>query len=702
MKYKILYRFVKFKRNLRRFFEPILKAYSGIFFLPNPFVGLIVFLLTLVDINIGLSGLLGVISAYLFARFLGFSKWFLSLDYYIYNPLLVGLGIGFLFKLSTLTAILIAVASILTFLLTYALANVFGYYLGLPILSIPFVVVSVIVYLASYASSNLFVYYLYPHEGFLLFQYSPVWLKGFFKSLGEIIFYPNPLVGFLIFLLLLRFSPTLAFLSAVGYFAGTTLYGFITGDFYRAYSDTSAFNYILTATALGGVFLIPHIRSYLVALLAVLISVPVVLAAEVFFQNYGLPVFALPFNFVVLLTVYALASLGFKYRTLYYWGTPEDTLDRFLAYQSRFPSGGREVGLPFSGMWTVWQSFDGEWTHKGAWKYALDFVITDEEGKTYRGSGLNLTDYYAYRKPVLSPVSGTIVEVVDGFPDNPPGEADKENNWGNYVLIYDWRGFYVLLCHFSPNTIKVKKGDRVERGTLLGLCGNSGYSPQPHIHMHVQLLPKVGAPTVPFAIDAYITSDRKLFDHSVPKKGERIEAFYPDKVLQKKFNLLIAERYEFLFRKGEKEERVTLKVDMAPDGTFYLTDGKGELYFGQKYGVFYSYTLRGNSEPLKVLFTALSKVPLNFNQRLEWKDTLPLSALVKIPFLKWVLFLGSFRHGLLTVRNTFGVKNRNSYTFRGSFLNHLFEGTVKVSEKGKFVEEVILKVDDKEYTLKGI
>jgi urea transporter/murein DD-endopeptidase MepM/ murein hydrolase activator NlpD len=701
MKFKILYRFLKTKRKLLPFLNPILKAYSGIFFIPNPLAGLAIFLLTLYDINIGLSGLLAVLSAYLFARFLGFSKTFLSLDYYIHNPLLVGLGIGFLFKLSLLTAVLIAVASVLTFLLTYAMASVFGYYLGLPILSIPFVVVSVIVYLASYASSNLFVYYLYPH-GEQLFQYLPLWVKGFFKSLGEVIFYPNPLVGLVLFLLLLRFSPILAFLSAVGYYIGTSFYGFITGDFYRAYSDGSSFNYILAATALGGVFLIPHLRSYLIALLGVLVSVPVVLAAEIFFQNYGLPVFALPFNFVVLLTVYALASLGFKYRTLYYWGTPEETLDRYLAYQNRFPSGGREVGLPFSGMWTVWQSFDGEWTHKGPWRYALDFVITDEEGKTYRGSGLNLTDYYAYKKPVLSPVSGTVVEVVDGFPDNPPGEADKQNNWGNYVLIYDWRGFYVLLCHFSPNTIKVKKGNRVERGTLLGLCGNSGYSPQPHIHMHVQLSPVVGSPTVPFAIDTYITATGKLFDHSVPKKGEKIEAFYPDKVLQQKFNLLIAERYDFEFLKGEQKQKVTLKVNMAPDGTFYLTDGVGFLYFGQKYGIFYSYNLYGDSEVLKVLFTALSKVPLNFNRPLEWKDTLPLSGLVKIPFLKWFLFLGSFQHELLKVLNTFHVKDKYTYTFKGKFLNKTFEGYVKVSASGKFIDKLSLKVGDKNYFLKKV
>jgi len=680
--------------------KPILKAYSGIFFLPSVRVGAALLLLTLIDPNIGLSGLVGVLSAYLFARFLGFSKTFLSLDYYIYNPLLVGLGIGFLFKLSPLTVALVVVSSILTFLLTLTLSSVLGYYLRLPVLSLPFVIVSTVVYLASYKYSNLFVYYLYPHVESLQAIDIPLWVKGFLRSLGEIIFYPNPLVGLVIFLILLRFSPILAFLSAAGYYGGTLFEALLNGNFYTPFESLSAFNYLLVALSLGGVFLIPHPRSYLLALLGVLTAVPIVQAVEVFFQNYGIPVFALPFNAVVLLFIYALGILGYRYLTLRYLGTPERTLDYFIAYQNRFPSVGREIGLPFSGRWTVWQGFDDEWTHKGPWKYALDFVITDERGKTYKGDGYYLSDYYAYRKPVLSPVSGTVVEVVDGYPDNPPGEADKENNWGNYVLIQDWRGFYVLLCHFAQNSIKVKKGDRVEKGTLLGLCGNSGYSPQPHIHMHVQLLPKVGSPTVPFVIESYVNSEGRFFDLSVPLKGETVEAFYPDKVLASKFNLLIDEEYAFTLSTAEGEKEVRLKVKMAPDGTFYLDDRGSKLYFGQKGGVFYCYSLEGESEVLKVLFTTLSKVPLNLNRPIKWRDSIPLGVLVRFPFKNLLLFLASFYHRLLKVESDFSNRDNLRYGVEGKYFGKRFNGEVKISHKDKFVEEVSLEMDGKGYLLK--
>ncbi len=681
-------------QSLRGFFEPVAKAYSGILFIPFFRAGLAVLILTFLDFNIGISGFLALTSAYLTARFLGFSKSFLSLDYYIYNPLLVGLGIGFLFKFSLLTASLIVVLSVLTFLVTYALSNFLGYYLGLPVLSLPFVIVSVIAYLASYRYSNLFVYYLYPHPYQQILQNLPVWLKGFFTSLGALIFYPNPLVGLLLFLVVLKWSRIAAFLSLVGYFTGTLFLGAMSGNFYAAFGDISAFNYILIAVALGGVFLIPHPRSYLIALGGVLVSVPVVEASKVFFQYYGIPIFAIPFNAVVLITVYALGLLGYRYRTPYYRGTPEKTLDHFLNLSRRFPFSGREVGLPFSGRWTVWQGFDGEWTHKGAWRYALDFVITDEDGKTYSGDGYYLTDYYAYRKPVLSPVSGTVVEVVDGFPDNPPGQADRENNWGNYVLIYDHRGFYVLLCHFAQNSIKVKKGDRVERGTLLGLCGNSGYSPQPHIHMHVQLLPRVGAPTVPFVLDAYINSEGRFFDFSVPKKGEIVEAFYPDRILKEKFNLLIDEVYKFEFSKGGNRREVTLRVEMAPDGTFYLTDDRGKLYFGQRNGVFYIYNLEGESEILETLRVALSKVPLNLSGKLLWEDFLPLEVLEKGWLRALLRFLSSFHHGLVNFKASF--ENVSPFGVRLKYLTYgdYTEGSFTVRVNGKFVEEVVLKKSD--------
>jgi urea transporter len=639
--------------SVRRYALPILKSYSAVLFNSNFVGGAILLLLTFINPNLGIGGFTAVVSAYIFARLIGFKDEFLRLDYYIYNPLLVGLSLGYLFKVNFLSLFFFSIAGILTFLLTYTLSSLFSYYLKLPVLSVPFVIVSSLLYLASSKFSNLFVGSLYPHYPHfqsLIPVNLPLVLDGYFKSLGAIFFMPTAFEGIIIFLLLLSVSRILALLSVIGYLSGVITKALFTGSFYQAFTDTAAFNYILLSMAIGGVFLIPSLRSYKFAIISAVLSVPVVDGAKVFWESYGLPVFALPFNVTTYLLLYVLLSVSYFYVTKIYKGTPERTLDYYLTVSKRFPFTGREINLPFSGKWTVWQSFNGEWTHKGAWKYAVDFVITDEEGKTHRNNGYYLTDYYAFGKPVLSPVEGQIVAVVNSLPDNPPGQADRENNWGNYILIYDKRGFYVLLCHFKKNSIKVKTGDYVVKGTLLGLCGNSGYSPQPHIHVHVQLLPNIGAPTVPFSFSSYISGN--LFrDVGTPQEKEIVEPVFPDKSLYNRLNLLIDRSMEFVVREGGKVKELRTIIKMASDGTFYLTDGDAKLYFGIKNSTFYFYHLEGNlSSPLRFFFFAAPKIPLICRENIFWKDYLPLITVSSKLKREIYLFLSSFNHNLFEIK----------------------------------------------------
>ena len=89
------------------------------------------------------------------------------------------------------------------------------------------------------------------------------------------------------------------------------------------------------AMAIGGVFLIPSLRSYKFAILSSVISVPIVEGMKVFWESYGLPVFALPFNTTALLTLYVLMSVGYLYVVQSYKGTPEKTLDHYLTISKR-------------------------------------------------------------------------------------------------------------------------------------------------------------------------------------------------------------------------------------------------------------------------------------------------------------------------------------------------------------------------------
>ncbi len=665
----------------------LLNSYSEIVFLRNPIVGFVIMLASFIDPNIGISGILAVISAYMFARFIHAHETFLSSGFYTYNPLLVGFSIGYLFKFQLLTAIFIVVASILTFLITVILADIFYRYLRLPILSIPFVIVSSLIYLATYSFSNLFVNYLYPKQ--VGFETGILWLDSFMRSLGAIFFFPNVLFGMLIFLSVAFVSRILAFVSVLGYLVGMLIVFLLTGSLEVALRDVNAFNYILSSIAIGSIFLVPSVHSYILSVLATALSVILVFAVNNFWTLFGVPVFTLPFNMVSLSFIYVLGLFRYRFIPNYVGRTPEETLNNYISLTSRFGGYSISISLPFSGEWTVWQGFDGKWTHKGVWKYAYDFVITDDSGKTYRNEGYKLEDYYCFRKPVLSPVRGRVVKVVNNLPDNPIGKVDMKNNWGNLVIIYDERGFFVELSHFLQNSISVKEGDWVEIGTFLGLCGNSGYSPQPHIHVQVQLSDYVGAPTVPFSFSSYLSNN--IFHYnSNPKEGERLKPTFPDKHLSNVFSFPLDMYLKFRMEKGNTSYERSFRVSTDELGYHYIGDGRNRLYFYRTHELFYFYRLDGSDEILKLLFKVLPRIPLTYQKGMIWKDVLPMNINFPKHYYELLMFLISFKHDLLSVKYDARFLDERTVEVKINFGNRRESYSVKLSDVWG-IDEVLSK-----------
>ncbi|WP_456370935.1 urea transporter [Thermodesulfatator atlanticus] len=687
----------------------IANSYSEIFFFENYLLGLLLLGATFINPSVGISGLICVLSAYEFARFLGLKKIFRGSGFYTYNPLLVGLSIGYIFQLTLLTAFLVIAAGAFTFIVTYSLSNVFWQLFRLPVLNIPFVVVSTTIYLASYKYSNLLVQ---EYQAKLinltrtLELKFPVWLTGLTKALGALLFCPH-IIGGLIFLVVIFFASRILFILAVGgYFLGVGILSFMEGSFYQAATNLSAFNFSLISMAIGGVFLIPGPKSYLLAAISVAISPFLLDAASFFWAHYGIPTFTLPFNMVVLSLVYALGLAGFPYLATYYRGNPERTLDHYLSFQARFPGTLRTLSLPFAGSWTVWQGFDGRWTHQGVWRHAIDFVITDNEGKTFQNEGTNLEDYFCFQKPVLSPVRGRIISLSNDIDDNPPGTVNETNNWGNYVLIYDERGFYVLLAHFKKGSIKVKEGEWVEQGQLLGLCGNSGYSPQPHLHVQVQLTPELGAPTQPFSFVHYavqIGTKTKYQANNIPQEGEVVTALYPDKSLEHLMSLVLDQEMAYEIEIEEKtSKQETWKVHMAPDGTYYLGTNHKALYFQKIEGTFYFLRQDGNSQAFRALFMALPRLPLTYQKELFWEDFLPLEVFYGPLKRSIYILLASFSHRLAQIKGTYIYESPEVIKGLIKHGSDQVETTVILDRTKGFVKEAQVVLKNKKIVLRRV
>ena len=61
---------------------------------------------------------------------------------------------------------------------------------------------------------------------------------------------------------------------------------------------------------------------------------------------------------------------------------------------------------------------------------------------------------------------------------------------GNHVTVQIGPGLYALYAHLDPGSVKVRVGERVRTGQLLGLIGTSGYSMTPHLHFEIMTTPE--------------------------------------------------------------------------------------------------------------------------------------------------------------------------------------------------------------------
>ncbi|WP_252504150.1 M23 family metallopeptidase [Sporosarcina sp. Marseille-Q4943] len=145
--------------------------------------------------------------------------------------------------------------------------------------------------------------------------------------------------------------------------------------------------------------------------------------------------------------------------------------------------------FPFQDKWFVfWGGTNSLVNYHYAYenqRYAYDFVVMNEKS-TYEGDPTLNESYYAFGKEYLAPADGMVVKVENSVKDNKPvGRMNKKQPLGNYVILDHGNKEFSYLVHFKYQSIVVKEGDKVKKGDLLGLVGNSGNSSEPHIHFHV-------------------------------------------------------------------------------------------------------------------------------------------------------------------------------------------------------------------------
>ncbi len=587
-----------------------------------------IIVLTFCNPNIAGAGFISLFSLLLFIVVLGVDFDDIAHGCYFYNPILVGMSIGAIFELSPTLVIIIYVSTIMTFLLTLCLVKIFNAY-GIPILSLPFAIVSTGFYLAASGYNKLFSLALYDNKVFSGAEaFIPDTAACFFKALGTIIFMPNVLAGALIFIIILYTSRILAVHAVLAFIAGVFIHSLLSVSWGEALADPYSFNYILVGLALGGTFILPSLRSSLICLLAVGVTVILIDVTSGFAETFSIPVFTLPFNCTVIVFAAALRIIRYPEYNYDIRVSPEISLSTSIAFRKRFKPGEASISLPLREQCTVYQGQNGDWTHKDKWKYAYDLVIAGKNDSMHSGDGTRLEDYYVFDKEIVSPASAYVVNCADLLPDNPVGEIDHTNNWGNYVIIKDLKGNYIKICHLKQHSLKVKLNDYVEAGQTLALCGNSGYSPFPHLHIQAQKSYLLGDETVPFNFALYMSKGEVKMQEK-PEKQERIEPVEYSDELSDNLCFTIGAVYEYdVFEGDVKKSKVQFKVERSKDlsGLLFFEDEKASrLYFSITNGTFCIYDYVGKtSSYLKVLYSAIPRFPLIKEDEFSFKEYLPL------------------------------------------------------------------------------
>lgn len=644
---------ISIKEKFAIILKSTVNSYSQIFFSNNVLFAFILIAVTFFDIYAGISGILAVMISNLVAFFFGLNRQNIKSGFYGFNSLLVGLGIGVFYQPSPEYFLVLLFISILTLFFTVALEGVIGKY-GLPFLSLPFLLGIWAITIACREFSALQVsergvymlndmYSLGGGEMVRLFD----WFNNinlhesiiiYFKSLGAIFFQYHLFAGILVAVGLLIYSRISFTLSLIGYFSAYFYYQFIGASFTELSYGYIGFNYILTAIAIGGFFIVASKYSYFwVIVLTPLISI-IISSTSVVLSLFQLSIYSLPFNVIVILFLYVL-----KFReknihrpeVVYHQQfSPEKNLYSHLNNKFRFDSSKYfPISLPFWGSWEIMQGHNGEFTHKKEWKHAWDFVIKDETDKTFSGSGNQCKDFYCFNKPVIAPADGLIEEIVSDVDDNEIGKVNLDQNWGNTIVIKHTTGLYSKLSHLKKESIQIKKGDAVKKGDLLAYCGNSGRSPEPHLHFQVQANPFIGSETLEYPLANYILNNEENYSFKncdIPKEGDLISNIERNETIYNAFNFIPGQKLDFNVKRRNKDYDLNWNViaDVYNNTYIYCNKTKSKAWFKKDKDLIYFTHFDGDKKSVLYFFYLGSfKVLFGFYKNITIKDSYALTTL---------------------------------------------------------------------------
>lgn len=644
----------------------LLNSYSLMFFSLNNLFAAIIMLVTFFSPAIGLCGFLAVLLINLSAYIMGFNRDEIKTGLFGFNALFLGLSLGYEYTFNVTFIVLFITSIFILLLITVWLKGLFAAH-NLPFLSFPFILSYWIVSSATshfnniqldeshiYAinevaknQSSIWYQFIHSLDNISLFPFA----LSFFKTLSGTFFQSSILGGMLIAFGLL-YSSRIAFsLSVIGFYLAYLFYSIFGADVNDLNYNLLGSNFIFIAIAIGCFFLIPNAYSYITVVVLVPILLLVLLSLGKVLSVFQLKAYSLSFSIVCTAFLFSLNQRWLhKYlhlATIQYFSA-EKTIYKYLNSLQRFKNEHLyKLALPFSGEWNVSQGYNGKITHLGEWSKALDFVIVDSESNTYRKplsarEGFSRDNFYCYNKEILAPYDGYVYDIINTVEDNDVGDVDTEHNWGNTIIINHLNGLFSQISHIKKDSFGVFIGQYVTKGTYLATCGNSGRSPEPHIHFQLQTIPTIGAQTLEYPISYFIErngTERKLKISEIPNEGTFISNVQVNQLLTVGFSFLPGQKIVFKNESSSALINWEVFTDAYNRTYIYCKESNSYAYFVNDGVMLYFTDFEGDkSSVLFHFYLAAYRQLLGYYEDIEITDNVPLIHFNQ----KWIQFFQDF------------------------------------------------------------
>ena len=152
-----------------------------------------------------------------------------------------------------------------------------------------------------------------------------------------------------------------------------------------------------------------------------------------------------------------------------------DDVRRLSAYLHSASGPIREIGSMLSNQSALLAEIPSIWPIKGGLGHISMFFgqnINPFSGQYYIHKGIDLSTYRS-GDPVVTTADGQVVTI------------DYAEDFGNYIIIRHKHGYYTRYAHLL--SARVRLGQRVQQGDVIGYIGNTGLSTGPHLHYEVHI-----------------------------------------------------------------------------------------------------------------------------------------------------------------------------------------------------------------------